>query len=464
MEATRAAWTELRTSYPNEHIYGFALYTTSEASYIAPTAYTEEGLAEVAARYAGESGGDPAKEAESLRFSPCDSPRHLLGESHFAAVERVLAKMSKNPARCIEACFDALSSLDAEGLFGQGSARESIVLNVLQGDQSNRSVVENARRLNPPGVLQWFEPHFEVRDNSEALFTLGDRGAYQIGGLALAGDTLAASGSGGELYVFRRDAGGNFHEIFGARSDAARWACALSPDGLTLYVSDASRLLARKVGTTKLGRAHVLLEVPKGPILELEVSPDGQTILLWSWDGLFAIDSKGSLLWTRPIVNRGLAWHPGGRRVAYADRTVVWLDPTSGEVVGEIAEIEGVGALAISADGSRLALSYGGGVMNDAPPVCCEVFELPSHQLVWRFEGTGLGDIRALAFSPRGEHLAAACTDGTVRVWDTAGRLVKVARSRHESMSQVRWLDEHRLVAAGRDVDEGPAVVAFALR
>ncbi|NVI92468.1 DUF4303 domain-containing protein [Actinomadura sp. BRA 177] len=59
-----------------------------------------------------------------------------------------------------EAAFRALARLDEEGVFGRGAERARVVVNILQGDQGEESVLENARRLNPPAALTVLERDF----------------------------------------------------------------------------------------------------------------------------------------------------------------------------------------------------------------------------------------------------------------------------------------------------------------
>jgi hypothetical protein len=84
--AARAAFTQARELHPDESFYGYALYTDAFAAYILPTCGSEEGLRQVARRYADEFGGTVAEQADDLRWNPPDWPYHTLGEGHFAGI------------------------------------------------------------------------------------------------------------------------------------------------------------------------------------------------------------------------------------------------------------------------------------------------------------------------------------------------------------------------------------------
>ncbi|TDD92588.1 DUF4303 domain-containing protein [Actinomadura darangshiensis] len=172
-DSARVAFTQARRLHPGESFYCYALYTDAFAAYILPTCASEEGLCQIAKRYAEKSGRTVDEHAASLRWGPADSPYHLLGEEHFAGVlglleSRDLPWQHADDAVDVEvdgrfdACFRALAALEQEGFFGHGAERDRVVVNVLQGDQSDESVLENARRLNPPAAVAQLERDLHV--------------------------------------------------------------------------------------------------------------------------------------------------------------------------------------------------------------------------------------------------------------------------------------------------------------
>jgi Domain of unknown function (DUF4303) len=152
--ASRRAFTAVRRRRPDEVLYCYALYTDGAASYIVPTCGGERALREAA-------GPDP-RAIEELRWSPCDWPYHELGTEEFADVDRILAARpdpydddaGAEASVRFDACFEALAGLDAESFFGCGAERDSVIVTVLQGDQSDSSRLANARRLNPPAAVE----------------------------------------------------------------------------------------------------------------------------------------------------------------------------------------------------------------------------------------------------------------------------------------------------------------------
>jgi len=142
-----------------------ALYTAGELGYVAPTAMSEEGLAEVVAsyrkkpRYASKTDEELAA---SLRWSPGDSPHHDECDfegvndrmNELALVLRGIDVTTDRPrfdalvARTHEVFYRVLHQLDQEGCFGTGPERDQIFISMMMGDQ-DRSVLTLGERLNP---------------------------------------------------------------------------------------------------------------------------------------------------------------------------------------------------------------------------------------------------------------------------------------------------------------------------
>jgi len=163
LQATRAAFEEMRHNHPHEQFYAFALYTSGEAAYVAPSANTEEGLARLTQRDIANAEKEQVAHLyrASLRWSPCDWPYHLEGARHFTTVSRLLdeilmisreAEDDQSADTVFDLCLAVLQQLDGEGVFGTGAQRDALVLALLMGDQSDEDRIAWARRLNPPPV------------------------------------------------------------------------------------------------------------------------------------------------------------------------------------------------------------------------------------------------------------------------------------------------------------------------
>lgn len=181
------AWEELRRAYPDEHVYGFGFYSHN-AGYITTTAFTAEGLAEVVEQYrtnerygARDFGDETAEEhwRRVLRWSPADSPRHLIGEEHLdeassialavrEAVDAMIGDATDEDLDAVDLArvtqvYDVLVAvlreLDAEGLFGPD---RQLVLNIWEGDQAPEDRIEYARRCNRPELAERFRVEEEA--------------------------------------------------------------------------------------------------------------------------------------------------------------------------------------------------------------------------------------------------------------------------------------------------------------
>jgi len=213
----RAAWATLCDRHAQDGLYGFGVYTTPSASYLMVTAFSEKGLDEVVARYVsdfGEGGraararktmlaqggkpDDPALLRRTLRWSPCDSPLHAVGEGLLPKSDQILkdidfegrwaeASEDMDDDEFEEACetpdpelqevfqviVQVLQALDGDGLFGTGAQRERLVVSVWQGDQSNESRYDFAKQLNPDEATRRFGR--EMNDAAQASDELWNR-------------------------------------------------------------------------------------------------------------------------------------------------------------------------------------------------------------------------------------------------------------------------------------------------
>ncbi len=148
--ATRRALDDMRRSYPGERFYAFALVTSPDVSRVAPSFSSEEGLSRPELRwspsgwpYVGEAEQQFDRAAEML-----DALRLEVDDDDDA-----LARLEDE---LWEALHRALEDLDRQGVFGEGAAREQLVVNVLFEEPDFGVHVASARRLNPPATFRRF--------------------------------------------------------------------------------------------------------------------------------------------------------------------------------------------------------------------------------------------------------------------------------------------------------------------
>ncbi len=149
-DATRKAVMSLFENH-NENFYYLSLITTGEALRPYLSAWSWEAL---------------KNESEDLKWSYADSPYCLYGDEFFQPVAELY---SKRPSLHddineeweteynlrLDAMEAALAQLDKEGVFGEGEARNNIVINaeVMPPDFTN---TERAKRLNPElAIKDW---------------------------------------------------------------------------------------------------------------------------------------------------------------------------------------------------------------------------------------------------------------------------------------------------------------------
>lgn len=104
-----------------------------------------------------------------LRWYPSEWELQCEAREHFHEVQEILDDfdihsddVSEEEAEAHisglrETCARVLADLDAEGMFGNGAAREEVVVILMESDQSNDERIAWAKRLNPENVSKRFE-------------------------------------------------------------------------------------------------------------------------------------------------------------------------------------------------------------------------------------------------------------------------------------------------------------------
>jgi hypothetical protein len=172
------AWRKLRSNHPNDDFYAFGVRTHDIGLPVSVIACTEQGLNQIAGEYSARHGTDNSLHLASLRWSMADSP--LLEEGFDLAPEsQALRDADPDPyggtpdaevanEGFFSAAFAALQDLDRVGAFGEGCAREKLVLSVWLYDQSDEAMLDAARKLNSAAVVRRYAEELEL--GHEAFF------------------------------------------------------------------------------------------------------------------------------------------------------------------------------------------------------------------------------------------------------------------------------------------------------
>lgn len=175
LEECKIAIPKIVADLKHEGIYTIAFYTSGSCwGYIFPTVSTYVGLEEVVAKYAANpSFADESIEQlrHSLKWSPCDSPRHSNYDETLSATWDLLTIASAELYRLYDledeagnqgdsehdklveqletACLEVLASFDELKLLDGIEDRSTILLNLINGDQDDQERLDRAKRVNP---------------------------------------------------------------------------------------------------------------------------------------------------------------------------------------------------------------------------------------------------------------------------------------------------------------------------
>ena len=455
MEAADRAYRTLKEAHPEARFYFYGLFVNRDVLFVGPTAGSKEGL-RAAATKSGESGAK-----RKLRWSSSHSPHHLAYEEHFEPVQALLDArpdpyelepddFAAEVGTRLESCFEALRRLDAAKLFGEGPERHALLINVFAGDQTDKTRLEYASRLNPPEAVSTLQRALQVREPTGVPTLLGEH-AFQVADLSFRADVLAAAGTRGELFAWRVQEDG-FEELLAVLDEDQHWAIALDADGKLLYGSTGG--VRRRAFDDE---EPVVVLDREERVTQLALSPDDSMLIVdEGYERLIALDAHGVQQWTREPGGRPLAFSPDGSVLAAAasnGECVALLDPKTGSERGLVA------------CGGTTAAAFGGengNVIAVASPHALELYA----------KSEGWGSIRkvavaatanALAYSPNGQLLAGAFDDGKLRIWSAKGELQHEVNGYPESLLAVCWLGDDRVAASGRDLDESAAVYIWTL-
>jgi WD40 repeat protein len=222
---------------------------------------------------------------------------------------------------------------------------------------------------------------------------------------------------------------------------------------LALALSAALLGYPRSRGPRAGENPSTALEGHRLPVQALAFSPDGLTLTSaafslrhpggWEvavWDLGTASPTASRTAYADAV--RGLALAPDGALVATGQDRSLWLGEAASLSRRWLAEpLSYVQALALSADGSRLATADFANVVT--------IWDMASGRSRSLFEGA-VGPVPALAFTPDGTVLAGGVNDTTVRLWDVAtGEERGVLRGQANVAVTLAFSPDGRTLASG---------------
>lgn len=196
LTASRHAFRVVQASHPDETFYAFGLYYSKAANFVYATCSSEEG------HLRKHNLTEDAREQQTLewfyqRWNPRQWPYFMIEHAHFISASGWISRVWhsarlftdtlivwKNIDHKLEnICMEVLRTLDSEGMFGEGAARERVMLTYRVEEDVllwERDEYERMRVLNPPSTYLRWRIEKEMSDHARIFLERDQEDEWEV--------------------------------------------------------------------------------------------------------------------------------------------------------------------------------------------------------------------------------------------------------------------------------------------